>query len=317
MTSPDEKQSHTPTWVSGTELRQALPVAAATDALEAALRADLPTAPPRLSVPAQGGQFLAMPAAGAIGVGVKLVTVQPRNPARDLPLVHALYVLFAPDSLVPIAVIDGAELTGLRTSAVSAVATRHLARPDARTLVIFGAGVQARAHVEAMLAVRAVSEVTVVGTGSGSAAELVRALDADGVEARVGDAGAVRQADLICTCTTASEPLFDGDWLRPGAHINAIGSFLPHTREVDGRTLARSQIVVEDREAVLREAGDLRIPLEEGIIAVSDIAGELRDAVRGSCSRKDANSITLFKSVGVAWEDLVVVAAAARALGIS
>ncbi len=307
-----------PRWVDGPELRLALPMEAAVDALEAALRAgELPDTPQRVVAAAQGGQLLVMPAAGAAGSGAKLVGVQPGNPARGLPLVQALYVLFAPDSFTPIALFEGAELTRLRTAAVSAVATRHLAREAASSLLVFGAGVQARGHVEAMIVVRPIERVTVVDSGSGSAGALVEELHGDGVDARIGEPGEVREADIICTCTTAPDPLFDGDALAPGAHVNAIGSYQPHTREVDTRTLERAEVVVEDRDAVLQEAGDLRIPLEEGAIDAGAIAGDLRDAVMGACSRSGADAITLFKSVGVAWEDLVVTTAAARVLGLS
>jgi ornithine cyclodeaminase len=303
-----------PRWIGASELRAALPMEAAIDALEAALRAgELPDAPQRVAAAAGGGQLLVMPAAGASGSGAKLVTVQPDNPGRGLPLIQALYALFAPETLAPVALFEGAELTRLRTAAVSGVATRQLARHDAERLVVFGAGVQASGHVEAMCAVRAITRVIVVDSGSGSAAGLVEELRRGGVGARVGDLGDVAEADIVCTCTTASEPLFDGEALPPGAHVNAVGSYQPHTREVDTRTLERAQVVVEDRDAVLAEAGDLRIPVEEGRIDVERVA-DLRDAVTGACSRTGPESITFFKSVGLAWEDLVVAAAAAEAL---
>jgi ornithine cyclodeaminase len=291
---------------------------AAVDALEAALRADdLPDSPQRVVASAHGGQLLVMPAAGAIGSGAKLVTVQPDNPSRGLPLIQAVYALFAPESLVPLALFEGAELTRLRTSAVSGVATRHLAREDAARLLVFGTGVQARGHMEAMKAVRPIAEVIVVDSGSGSASELVEEIARTGIQARAGQPEDVRDADIVCACTTASEPLFDGDLLPAGAHVNAVGSYQPHTREVDSRTLARAQVVVEDRGAVLAEAGDLRIPLDEGAIDSDWIVGDLRDVARGACARSGPETITFFKSVGVAWEDLVVVAAAAGALGLA
>jgi ornithine cyclodeaminase len=307
-----------PRWIAAEELRRALPMNEAIDALEAALRAPgLPDAPQRVVASAEGGQLLVMPAAGAIGSGAKLVTVQPDNPSRGLPLVQAAYALFARETLVPLALFEGAELTRLRTAAVSAVATRHLAREDATQLLVFGAGVQARGHVEAMVAVRPIEQVIVVDSGSGSAGELVTELTGSGIEGRVGRPEDVRETDIVCACTTASEPLFDGQLLAAGTHVNAVGSYQPHTREVDSRTLARAQVVLEDRNAVLAEAGDLRIPLDEGAIDSEWVAGDLRDVVTGACRRSGPDAITFFKSVGVAWEDLVVTAAAAAALGLA
>ena len=215
-TKPGDESA--PTWVGASELREALPVAAAADALEHALRlGSLPAAPQRLAVEAQGGQLLVMPAAGTTGTGVKLVTVQPDNPGRGLPTVQAIYVLFADATLAPVALVDGAELTALRTSAVSAVATRHLARPEAARLVVFGAGVQARAHVRAMLAVRPIADVTMVGRSSGSAAALVGELEAEGVVAqrrraarcrRGGHSSAPARARAIrCSTATGCNPV--------------------------------------------------------------------------------------------------------------
>ena len=152
-----------------------------------------------------------MPAHGAAGLGVKLVTLAPGNPARGLPFIHGAYVLFSAEGLVPEALLDGTELTAIRTAAVSALATDRLARPDARSLVVFGAGTQARVHVESMRAVRAVASVTIVGR----APERARAL-ADELGAEVGGADAVAGADVVCTCTTSAEPVFDGALLLPG-----------------------------------------------------------------------------------------------------
>jgi ornithine cyclodeaminase len=292
-------------------LQRALPMEAAIDALDAAFRApSLPVSPPRTHVEAGGAELLLMPAVGDPGVGVKLVTVNPSNPARGLPLIHAVYVLFGPGSMDPKAVIDGAALTALRTAAVSGLATRYLANPEAERLVIFGAGVQAHGHLQSMRAVRPVWLVTVVSRSPERAAALVdraRALD---MEASVGGPDAVAKADLVCTCTTSEHPLFDGSLLKLGAHVNAVGAYQPHTRELDDAAVARARIVVETREAALAEAGDLLIPLATGVMGPSAIVADLAEVVRGAAVRTSPQDVTIFKSVGVAFEDLVVARAA-------
>ena len=292
-------------------LQQALPMESAIDALEAAFRAPTqPTSPLRTFVEAGGADLLMMPAVGDPGIGIKLVTVNPSNPGRGLPLIHAVYVLFGPGSTEPRAVIDGAALTALRTAAVSGLATRHLANPEAERLVIFGAGVQGHGHLLAMRAVRPIWLVTVVSRTPRRAAELVdraRALD---MEASVGGPEAVAKADLVCTCTTSAEPLFDGALLKPGAHVNAVGSYQLHTRELDDAAMSRARIVVETRDAALAEAGDLVIPMKAGVMGPSAIVADLAEVVRGAAVRTSPEDITIFKSVGVAFEDLVVAKAA-------
>jgi ornithine cyclodeaminase/alanine dehydrogenase-like protein (mu-crystallin family) len=297
-------------FIDGAALRQLLPITAAIDALEAAFARGSFTTPPRTHLETGTGTLLLMPSFGEQGVGVKLVTVAPQNMALGLPLIHAVYVLFGQDSLAPAAVIDGAELTALRTSAVSALATRHLAPPEASRLVVFGAGVQARAHVESMQAVRPVEHVRVVSRTAARAEELVAEARRRGLEAAVADPGAVAQADLVCTCTTSDRPVFDGSLLRAGAHVNAVGAYRPDTRELDDRAVARARVVVERRDAALAEAGDLLIPMEAGTIEESHIVADLTEVVRGGRVRRDADDITVFKSVGVAFEDLAVAAAA-------
>ncbi|MFN8113094.1 MAG: ornithine cyclodeaminase family protein [Solirubrobacterales bacterium] len=298
-------------WVGGSELLGTLTAAAAADALTAALRepASIPAAPQRNVIGSGAGYFLSMPAAGGIGAGAKLVSVQPDNPARGLPLIQGVFALFAPDSLTPVALFDGAAITELRAPAVSLVATRSLARADATHLVLFGAGVQARAHGLALIAERPLERVTVVAPGPGTDT-LVRELAAADVDAVRGGPDAVAEADLICTCTSSSEPVFDGAIVAVGAHVNAVGSFRRTTREIDTTLLERSTVFVEDREAALDEAGDLRIPIAEGRFAPESIAADLAEVVSGERGRSSDEEITVFKSVGSAWEDLVVARAA-------
>jgi ornithine cyclodeaminase len=246
-------------------------------------------------------------------VGVKLVTLAPGNAQRGLPFIHGVYVLFAPDTLAPVAIIDGAGLTALRTAAVSALATRYLARPDAHRLVVFGAGAQARAHVHAMRAVRDIDHVAVVGGGGPRALALVDDLLREGIEATLAGPAAVAEADIVCTCTTSREPVFAAAQLSAGAHVNAIGAYRPDARELEPELLARALLVVETRESALAEAGDVVLALAGGAIG-ADAMHELAGVVTGAIARADSRQITVFKSVGLALEDLVIAVAAARLL---
>jgi ornithine cyclodeaminase/alanine dehydrogenase-like protein (mu-crystallin family) len=303
--------------IDGQELRRLVPMERAIDVLEAAFRGEDPSlaAPLRSSLATPSGTLLLMPAAGRQGVGVKLVTLSEFNPQRGEPFLHALYVLFDRDTQRPEAVIDGTELTALRTAAVSGLATRHLGRTDARRLVVFGAGVQARAHLEAMAAVRRLEEVVVVSRSEGPATALADLAASMGCRSSVGDAEAVAEADLVCTCTTSAVPVFDGRLLAAGAHVNAVGAYLPNEREVDAETVARAKVVVETREVALAEAGDLLIPIGEGAIGRDHVLADLAEVVRGAVIRTADDDVTLFESVGMAFEDLVVARAALDATG--
>lgn len=295
--------------LSAEQLRAALPWPAAIAAVEAAFRDEDPGATParsRLDVPS--GELLLMPAHGRGGVGVKLVTLAPANPGRGVPLVHGAYVLFSPDGLVPEALLDGAELTAIRTAAVSALATERLARPDARRLVVFGAGIQAGVHARAMRAVRPIEHVDVVGRDPRRAGALVAELRAEGLSAELAGPDVVAAADVVCTCTTSPEPLFAGERLPPGVHINAVGAYRPDRRELDAATLARATVVVETRAAALAEAGDVVQAVGEGALEEGSLV-ELRDVVLGA-GRADPEQVTVFKSVGLALEDLAVARAA-------
>ena len=299
--------SSEPRVIDAEELRARLPMAAAVDALEDAFRTLDPTGGPlRTNVETPHGSLLLMPAYGQAGVGVKLVSLTPANPERGLPFLHASYVLFDIETQVPAAVLDGSALTALRTAAVSGLATRLLSRQDAQRLVVFGAGVQARSHLEAMCAVLPATDLVVVSRSRGAAEALVEEGLGRGLTSRVGDPEAVREADLVCTCTTAEEPLFDGSWLPAGVHVNAVGSYRPETRELDTEAVRRARVVVETREVALAEAGELLIPIREGVIEAGHIVADLTETVRGAEVRRSPNDVTLFKSVGMAFEDLVV-----------
>jgi ornithine cyclodeaminase/alanine dehydrogenase-like protein (mu-crystallin family) len=296
-----------PKLIGAEELRARLSMVGAIDALETAFRTlDPGTGPRRTSLETPAGSLLLMPAFGEAGVGVKLVTLTSSNPGRGLPYIQAGYVLFDTATQSPEAVLDGTALTALRTAAVSGLATRHLAREDAARLVVFGAGAQARAHVEAMCAVRPVTELVVVSRSPEPAGSLVQAGLERGLVARRGEPESVAEADLICTCTTSEEPLFDGSLLTPGIHVNAVGSHRPDARELDTETVRRGRVVVETRDVALAEAGELAIPIAEGAIAAGHVVADLAEAVRGADVRRSSDDVTVFKSVGMAFEDLVV-----------
>ncbi|MFI8521731.1 ornithine cyclodeaminase family protein [Streptomyces sp. NPDC085481] len=286
--------------------------AAAVDALAAALREGLdPEAgPQRTAVPVPGGELLLMPAATASWAGVKIAGVAPANPARGLPRITGSYLLLDGVTLRPVAVLDGAALTALRTPAVSALAVRHLA-PAGRPLrlVLFGSGPQAYGHLEAVLAVRELSAAVIVARNQEAGRKLAGHAGALGVpEARTGTADDVAAADLVVCCTTARTPLFDGRQVSPGATVVAVGSHEPDARETDTALVRGSQVYVESRAAALREAGDLLIPEAEGAVGPGHIAGTLADLVAGRTPAERA-APRLFKSVGMAWEDLVVAVA--------
>ncbi len=291
-------------------------MAAAIDALEAAFATDpLPESPLRSHIETASGTLLVMPAHGASGVGVKLVTLTPANPGKGRPFIHAVYVLFDAETQAPAATFDGAALTALRTAAVSGLATRWLARPDARRLVLYGAGVQARSHLDAMRAVRPVEEVVIVSRGRDAAQDLARSASSGGLRTSVGAPGAERDADLVCTCTTSSTPVLEGANLPEGVHVNAVGAYTTTMRELDAEAVRRARVVVETREAAAEEAGDLAIAMAEGAIGRDHVLADLSEVVRGTRVRGSDEDITLFKSVGVAFEDLVVARAAFDRLG--
>lgn len=277
--------------------------AEAVAALRAALRGGLdPEADwARARVPLRHGHLLLMPAEWGGYAGIKVATVAPANPARGLPRIQGGYQLFDAETLTPLATLDGAALTTLRTAAVSALAVDVLAPPDASRLVVFGAGPQARGHVDAIRAVRPVAEVVIVGRNAERAAVFASAVDG-----RVGSAADVAGADLVVCATTAREPLFDGAALRRDATVVAVGSHELTAREVDDTTVRSATVVVEARSAALREAGDIVVPMAAGRFD-ADMLVDLASVVRGAVA-VDPGRPRLFKSVGMAWEDLVIAA---------
>jgi ornithine cyclodeaminase len=301
--------------IDAAALRTLVPPVAAVDALERALREgfDPGSDAPRAIVPVPSGQILSMPSSWGEYAGTKLITVAPDNPAAGLPRIHGIYLLLDGATLRPVALLDGAALTTLRTPAVSALGVRHLAPAVVDRLVIFGTGPQAAAHVEAVCAVREVGEVVVVGRTPARVAELLSGLAAGGVRARSGTPEDVATADVIVCATGARTPLFDGGLVRDDQLVVAIGSHEPDAAEVDAELVGRCSVVVEDRVTALREAGDVVGAVAAGTLAAEALI-ELADVVRGDTALRPGGP-RLFKTVGMSWEDLVISAAAYRALG--
>lgn len=311
--------------LNATELRQALPMAEAIEAMKAAFRqlsrgqAEVPLRS-RLPVPAVEGVSLVMPAflKDSREMAVKVVSVFPQNPALNLPTIHAAVLALDPETGQPTALIEGGALTALRTGAGSGAATQALARPDARSVAIIGSGVQARTQLEAVCTAREIERVRVFSLDTEEAQDFAHEMAGQSpipAEVMVAPSpeAAVAEADIICTATTSSQPVFPGSALKPGAHINAIGSFTPEMEEVDLETLQRSWIVVDSLEAALEEAGDLLGPLRRGELKEEDIHGEIGQVLAGDIAgRSDPEQITYYKSVGVAVQDAAAAAWALR-----
>lgn len=279
-------------------------------ALETALCGPLPPRQPRTAVRTPAGQLLLMPAQSASAVGVKLVSVGPDNPARGLPRIQGVYVLFDATTLAPVAVLDGVALTNLRTPAVSALAASRLAAPDARELVVFGTGPQAWGHVLALSDVRPVRRVRVVGRDARRTAAFVERVRRLGIGSEVAGPESVADADLVCTCTSATAPLFDGALVRDGVCVLAVGAHEPTAREVDTELVRRAWVAVEDKATALREAGDVLVPVGEGAVPPDHVQADLPDLVRGA--HPGPGRVSLFVSIGMAWEDLAVATAVHR-----
>lgn len=239
------------------------------------------------------GFFGVMPAyAGAMGA--KLVTFYPGN--QGIPTHHAVIVLFRAETGEPLAMMDGRLITEMRTAAASAVATQHLARVDARVLAILGSGVQAQSHLEALRHVRPLTEIRVWSPRNARAFA-----EQHGVSAAATPEEAVRGADVVVVATSATTPVLHGRWLSPGTHINAVGATRPNWRELDDELVTGAHVFVDSREAALKESGD--------VIAARDVAAEIGEVVTGvQPGRRSAEEVTLFKSVGVAVEDVAAAA---------
>jgi alanine dehydrogenase len=259
------------------------------------------------------GFSVLMPSATQTALGLKLVSIFPGNVSKGLASVQGIVVLLDPETGELDAVLDAAVLTELRTAAVSALATQLLARPDASSLALVGSGVQARGHLLALREVRPLESVTVA---SRDPRAFVAWAAAQGFEVQVaGDVEqAVKDADIVTTVTSSGTPVLHGAWLRAGAHVNAVGAFSSTTREVDTEVVVRSSVVVDSRESAEAEAGDLLLPVAEGAVSADVLTRELAPIVAGRApGRSSAQEITLFKSLGLAIEDVIAASAAVEA----
>ena len=310
-------------------VRSALPMPLAIEAMRQAfeaLSAGRAEQPPRthLSIAPNDGVSLVMPAFVNDGdvakqaLAVKVVSLYGRNPAQGLPRIQATVLAFDPATGELLALLDGTALTAIRTAAASAVATDLLARPDSRVLAVFGAGPQARMHVEAICAVRPIDVVRCYSLTRDNTDAMCAALSVEAAGRNIiavsSAAEALADADIVVTATTSSVPVFVDTELHAGVHINAIGSYKPETREIPPETVVRAMVVVDSRAAAWEEAGDLIQPLRAGLIGADHIHAELGEILLGLKSgREDEDAVTLFKSVGVAVQDAVAARHAVQA----
>jgi ornithine cyclodeaminase len=296
------------------QVRAAAPMPQLLDAVEAAYRdvaAGRDRSPIRTRIPMGGGDLLLMPGLreGGAGASVKLVTVMPGNPARGLPLIHALVAWFDAELGEPLAILDGPTVTAMRTGAASGVSTRLLARPDARVLAVFGVGAQAAWQVRAVMAAREIAEVRVFARTAARreafASDLVEELGA-GIQVLAASSAeeAVRGADVICCATTSFAPIFSAAWVAPGTHVSAVGSFQKGMVELPPEIFAAAALVaVDSRDAALEEAGDVLAAIDAGLIGADGFV-EIGTIDAGWAATREPSAITVFKSVGLAIQDL-------------
>ena len=262
--------------------------------------------------PDAGGLLGLMPAYryGEQGAfGLKAICVFPGNPSLGKDAHQGMVMLFSQETGEPLALMNASQITAIRTAAVSAVATRLLARPEASKLGIIGAGVQARTHLTALASVRSISRARVACRNREHAVQLVREMQdkvAFPIEAVSSNEAAVRDADIVVTATSAHEPVLKRDWIADGAHINAIGTHSPQSREIDTETMAAARIFVDRRESALNEAGDYLLAAQERAVTPESIVAEIGELViKTKQGRTSPSEITLFKSLGLAIEDVV------------
>ena len=263
-----------------------------------------------LILPDRSGRLATMPAFTATppALGLKVITVFPGNEGSELDSHQGAVLLFEPEQGRLLAIMDASSITAIRTAAASAVATRALARPEASELAVLGSGVQARTHVKAMLCVRPIRRVRVWSRTPEHARAFARAIQERhgiSVEAVPDARTAVAAADVVCTVTTAAEPILRGDWLPLGAHVNAVGSSTPAHRELDADAVRRARLYVDRRESALAESGDFLLARAEGAVTDDHILGEIGQVLAGTLpGRASPDEVTLFKGLSIAVEDL-------------
>ena len=300
------------------EVERLLPMSDCIDVMAEAMHAVSTSAvamPPRLFTPLadDSGSLGLMPASALDPplYGAKVIGLKPDNPSRGLPFVQGYVSLFDHDTGNPVVIIEGASITAIRTAAASGLATRELARRDARTHGIFGTGVQAVTHLEAIACVRDIDTVVVWGRDPGKARRFAeQQSQRTGLDVVATDDPAfAARCDIVSTVTAATRPVLQGEWLQPGCHINLVGVHTPEAREVDTRAIQRARVYVDLVESALNEAGDLLVPIGEGAIDESHIVGEIGQVLAGAAPGRTSDSdITLYKSLGIAAQDLFAAA---------
>lgn len=301
--------------VNQSEVRRLLPMDECMDVMAEALtavargEAILPLRP-ILWLPEKVGALGMMPSyLGNIdAVGLKVITVFPGNHGTKYDSHQGAVLLFETTHGQLLALMDASAITAIRTAAVSGVATRLLARADAQSVAILGSGVQARTHLAAMIQSRSITSVRVWSRNAGHAqhfAEREALRHGIPISSAATVQEAVAEAEIICTTTAAREPILRGEWIAPGTHVNAIGSSVPSARELDTVAVRKARLYVDRRESTLNEAGDFLLPKREGAIGDDHIVGEIGDLLLGNVEgRRTSDEITLFKSLGLAVEDL-------------
>ncbi len=302
--------------INGEQVRQLLPMDVCIDLVADALKAlghgeAINSLRPVMMLPDNNGVFILMPAymGNLDALGVKVISVMPGNHGTEFDSHQGAVLLFDATRGRLLAVIDASEVTAIRTAAASGVATRLLARDDANDLAILGSGVQARSNLEAMLVTRDVRRVRVWSRNPANAHQFAeREGQRHGIAIETAETAqeAVIGASIICTTTSSSEPVLQGAWLAPGAHLNVVGASVPSAREVDTEAMVRSRLFVDCRESTLNEAGDFLIPKQEGAVDEDHIQAELGEILLGQHpGRESRDEITLFKSLGLGVEDVV------------
>ena len=294
------------------DVKAALPMPKAIEIMKHAfgqLSAGKATVPLRSKISSDKGDTLLMPAYlnGSQDLGIKIVSIYKDNPSKDIPTVTAIVIVLDPQTGQPRALIEGDSLTAIRTGATGGLASELLARRNAKTVALFGAGVQARAQLQGVITVRSITRINLLDLSLSASQKLADEIatweQAPAVDLVSNSKEAIQDADIIITATTSSKPVFDGHGLKAGTHITGVGSYTPQMREVDETTVQRARIVVDSREACLAEAGDLIIPK-------ATVDAELGEIINGiKPGRHSDEEITFFKTVGVAVEDAAAAAA--------
>jgi ornithine cyclodeaminase len=294
------------------DVKAALPMPKAIEIMKHAfgqLSAGKATVPLRSKISSDKGDTLLMPAYlhGSQDLGIKIVSIYKDNPSKDIPTVTAIVIVLDPQTGQPRALIEGDSLTAIRTGATGGLASELLARRNAKTVALFGAGVQARAQLQGVITVRSITRINLLDLSLSASQKLADEIatweQAPAVNLVSNSKEAIQDADIIITATTSSKPVFDGHGLKAGTHITGVGSYTPQMREVDETTVQRARIVVDSRQACLAEAGDLIIPK-------ATVDAELGEIINGiKPGRHSDEEITFFKTVGVAVADAAAAAA--------